>query len=58
MFKVYEYDNQRVMDRELTTNSEVVFEIEKIDFNTYADALIRFWKGFPEILEGTYTVKE
>ncbi|MDR4914107.1 hypothetical protein RGU76_03030 [Bacillus pseudomycoides] len=58
MFKVYEYDNQRVMDRELTTNSEVVFEIEKIDFNTYADALINFWKEFPENLEGTYTFKE
>ncbi|MEH7464820.1 hypothetical protein V7166_23075 [Bacillus thuringiensis] len=55
MFKVDKYNNQRVMDRELTTNSEVVFEIEAIDFNTYADTLISFWREFPERLEGTYT---
>ncbi|MCI0764780.1 hypothetical protein [Bacillus sp. TL12] len=58
IFKVDKYNNQRVMDRELTTNSEVVFDIEKIDFNTYADAVISFWKESPEHLEGTYTFEE
>ncbi|MCF7625455.1 hypothetical protein CQ056_24055 [Peribacillus simplex] len=58
MFKLDSYNKERIMDREFTTNSEVVFEIDKINFNTYANALIEFWTEFPEHLTGTHTFNE
>ncbi|KAB2364184.1 hypothetical protein ACQCWD_20725 [Bacillus thuringiensis] len=58
IFKIDTYNNQRVMDRELTTNFVVVFDIKKIDFNVYANVLINFWEDFPEYLEGTYRFEE
>lgn len=47
-----------VMDQELTTNSEIAFDLEEIDFSTFADILIAFWTDFPEHLNGSYTFKK
>jgi hypothetical protein len=49
------YGHERLMDQELTTNSEIVFNMEKINFRLYANTLIKFWTDFPEHLSGTYT---
>lgn len=58
MFKLDSSNMERIMDRELTTNFEVVFEIDKIHFDTYANALMGFWTEFPEHLTGTHTFNE
>ncbi|MEK5187130.1 MULTISPECIES: hypothetical protein [Solibacillus] len=42
--------DKRVMDVELTTNAEIVFDIEKVSFNKYSNAIIEFWRDFPEHL--------
>lgn len=49
------YGEERLMDQELTTNSEIVFDMEKIGFDSYANAIIGFWEKFPEHLTSTYT---
>lgn len=49
------YSKERVMDSELTTNTEVVFDLEEVSFKDYSDAIIDFWKDFPEHLSGKYT---
>ncbi|WP_316572406.1 hypothetical protein [Neobacillus sp. YIM B06451] len=38
------------MDVELTTNAEIVFDIEKVGFDKYPNAIIEFWEDFPERL--------
>lgn len=43
------------MDRELTTNTEIVFDLEEVDFKDYSDAIIDLWKNFPGQLSGKYT---
>lgn len=57
-FKLTSLAEQRVMDIALTTNSEIVFEIDKIDFNTYAEAIVGFWTDFPERLIGAHTFRQ
>lgn len=49
------FGKERLMDQELTTNSEIVFDMEKIGFDSYANAIISFWGEFPEHLTSTYT---
>jgi hypothetical protein len=49
------YGERRLMDQELTTNAEIVFDLKEIEFRTFSDAIIDFWKGFPEHLSGSYT---
>jgi hypothetical protein len=51
------YGDERVMDVELTTNGEIVFDIEKIGFKSYTHALIEFWENFPEHLNPFVTVE-
>lgn len=53
-----DFDGKSIMESMRTTNFEVVFDVEKIDFNYYADAIIRFWKEMPEHLEGSYTFRD
>lgn len=51
------YDGkQRLMDQELTTNSEIVLDIEQLDFKSFADAIIGFWNEFPEHVSGIHTL--
>ena len=38
------------IDSILTTNNEVIFDLNNISFDKYADALIKFWEDFPEYL--------
>ncbi len=38
------------MDIKLTTNTEIVLDIEQINFEKYINILIDFWEGFPEHL--------
>lgn len=52
------YDNKRVMDIELTTNGEIVFDLKKIGFNDYINAIVDFWEEFPEHLTGIVTVDD
>ncbi|PAE87667.1 hypothetical protein [Shouchella clausii] len=44
------FGDERLMDIELTTNAEIVFDIEKIGFDKYSNAIIGFWEDFPEHL--------
>lgn len=44
------FGDERLMDVELTTNAEIVFDIEKIGFDKYTNAIIEFWEEFPEHL--------
>ncbi len=53
--KVY-FGDERVMDIELTTNGEIVFNMEKIGFNKYTNAIVEFWEDFPEHLTSVVTV--
>ncbi|WP_368774585.1 hypothetical protein [Bacillus aerius] len=48
--------DERLMDVELTTNSEIVFDIEKVGFKKYTKALIGFWEDFPEHLNPIVTI--
>lgn len=50
-----DFDDKSIMESMRTTNFEVVFDVEKIDFNHYADAIIGFWREMPEYLEGAYS---
>lgn len=54
-FLQYPFSKKRVMDRELTTNTEIVFDLKEVNFKDYSDAIIDFWKDFPEHLSGKYT---
>jgi hypothetical protein len=51
------YGGERVMDVELTTNGEIVFDIERINFKSYTRSLIEFWEEFPEHLDPIVTVE-
>lgn len=42
--------DERLMDVELTTNAEIVFDIEKVGFDKYTNAIVEFWEDFPEHL--------
>ncbi|MDX8363488.1 hypothetical protein [Cytobacillus sp. IB215316] len=42
------FGDERLMDVELTTNAEIVFDIEKVGFDKYTTAIIEFWEDFPE----------
>jgi len=44
------FGDERLMDVELTTNAEIVFDIEKVGFDKYTNAIIEFWEDFPEHL--------
>lgn len=46
---------ERVMDIELTTNSEIVFDLEKVGFTEFTNAIIEFWEEFPEHLNTVHT---
>ncbi|MFP7239417.1 hypothetical protein SFC22_06235 [Bacillus altitudinis] len=48
--------DERLMDVELTTNGEIVFDIEKVGFKKYTKALIGFWEDFPEHLNPIVTI--
>lgn len=43
------------MDIELTTNSEIVFDLEKVGFTEFTNAIIEFWEEFPEHLNTVHT---
>lgn len=58
MFKSNSFNNERILDRELTTNFKITLEITAINFDSYADSLIGFWNEFPNNISGTYTFKE
>ncbi|PKE65715.1 hypothetical protein CW674_05265 [Macrococcoides caseolyticum] len=45
-----ELRNNYDTDNILTTNNEVIFDLDAIDFENYADKLINFWIEFPENL--------
>ena len=42
------FGDERLMDVELTTNSEIVFDLGKVGFSEYTNAFIGFWEEFPE----------
>ncbi|AUJ61375.1 hypothetical protein [Bacillus velezensis] len=44
------FGDKKVMDVKLTTNGEIVFDIEKIGFDKYTNPIIEFWREFPEHL--------
>ena len=44
------FGDERLMDVELTTNAEIVFDIDKVGFDKYTNAIIEFWEEFPEHL--------
>jgi hypothetical protein len=50
------FGDERLMDVELTTNGEIVFDIEKVDFDKYTNAIIEFWEDFPEHLNPVVTI--
>lgn len=50
------FGDERIMDVELTTNGEIVFDIEKVGFEEYTKALIGFWEDFPEHLNPIVTI--
>ncbi|MDM8151045.1 hypothetical protein [Priestia megaterium] len=54
-FLQYHHTKERVMDRALTTNTEIVFDMKEANFDKFANTLIYFWDDFPEHLSGTYT---
>ncbi|OZS76969.1 hypothetical protein CF394_13540 [Tetzosporium hominis] len=49
------FGNEKIMDVELTTNGQIVFDIEKVGFEEYIKALIGFWEDFPEYLNPVVT---
>jgi hypothetical protein len=49
------FGDERLMDMELTTNSEIVFDLDKVGFKAYIDALIEFWEDFPEHITKVHT---
>lgn len=53
-----DFDGKSIMESMRTTNFEIVFDVSKIDFNYYADAIIGFWEEIPEYLEGSCTFKD
>ncbi|NME07808.1 hypothetical protein [Psychrobacillus sp. BL-248-WT-3] len=50
------FGDERLMDVELTTSAEIVFDIEKVGFDKYTNAIIEFWEGFPEYLTSVVEV--
>lgn len=50
------FGDKRVMDVQLTTNGEIVFDIKKIGFNKYTNPIIEFWEDFPERLNPVVSV--
>ncbi|MFC0414166.1 hypothetical protein ACFFHH_01595 [Cytobacillus solani] len=44
------FGDERLMDVELTTNAEIVFDIEKVGFDKFTKVIIEFWEDFPEHL--------
>ena len=50
------FGDERLMDVELTTNAEIVFDIEKVGFDKYTNAIIEFWEDFPEHLNSVVQV--
>lgn len=57
-FIIDSFSREPIMNLEHTTNFEVVFDINAMNFDAFSDALIGFWKEMPEHLEGSYTFKE
>jgi hypothetical protein len=49
------FGDERIMDIELTTNSEIVFDLEEIGFIQYTKAISEFWEEFPEHLTTIHT---
>ncbi|WP_394122213.1 hypothetical protein [Planococcus donghaensis] len=55
-----EYREQKMnklMDRELSTNLSMVLRADKTPFKVYVQAIIEFWKTFPEHLSSKVTVE-
>lgn len=52
------FGEERIMDVELTTNGEIVFDLEEVGFDKYPNAIIKFWEEFPEQLTPIVTVEE